>query len=86
MNAIECCQIVLDNKTAKLLRVKKDSENFEYDIKDMFSGNNKKWFVLDLFSASAVISVFNAVKPELKEKMKTCSIEKLCHIAFKVMR
>lgn len=82
MNAIQACQLVVSEKSCKLLRQRKD-EPLQFDVKDSFTGKRRGWFYLDHFTASAVTQVYNAVSEENKAKLARLPLPKLLTSVWK---
>lgn len=80
-------QIVAD-RGAQLVRVReKDaSGNWQYDCKPLFTGKKKGWFVLDLFTASAVQAVYNAINEGNRTKFDCIALPRLLDFVWKSVR
>lgn len=79
-------QKIVSEKTAVLIRPRQrinPSEPWEYDVKDMFTGKKKGWILLDLFTASRMQVVKDALKPESQEKFDAISLMKLVNFCMK---
>lgn len=57
---------VVSESTALLIRPRKDSwkpgDPREYDVKPMFTGNHRGWVILDLTTARAMDTVYEALR------------------------
>lgn len=66
MNIIDICQEVVNNKQCVKIkqRVKSGTSNQwevgEYDKAEYGEGHNRHWTLLDLFTASVLLNVYNA--------------------------
>jgi hypothetical protein len=78
MTNIEVCQDVMNNGFAYI----RDTPNVRgsYDLKR--TGKTKGWVLLDAFSASAVVAVYNALSEENKTKITRIPILKLINFCF----
>ena len=90
MTSVDCAKEVLTTSSCHLLRRReidtKDPDGKtipQYDIKPAFTGKKKGWFYLDLFTASAIMAVYNAVNDENKVKAARIPITKLADFAFR---
>jgi hypothetical protein len=63
MNGIEAARLVVSEKQAHLLRPRKDGG---YDVKPIGVGSARGWFLLDLFSASAIVKLYDIMSDEHK--------------------
>ena len=65
----------------------KDANNeWQYDVKELFSGRKKGWHILDSFSLSAIRAVYNAISDDSKAKFNRLSLPVLIDFAFKNTR
>ncbi len=59
---------VVDTKGCVLIRPRKEDhikgDLYHYDVKEAFQGNKKGWTLLDLFTASAMLKVYEALNKE----------------------
>jgi hypothetical protein len=85
VKGIDIAHQIVDTKTCHLVRPRKD-EPGEYDAKPLFTGNKRGWFYFDLFSASAVVQVYNALSPEAQAKYSLMSPPVMVDVAFKVLK
>jgi hypothetical protein len=80
-------EIIKDGKfQAKLIRVRKGhnkGENYEYDCKPLFSGNNRGWIILDGFTQSALKAVYDTLSEVMKLQFDQIHIMRLITFAFK---
>lgn len=71
---------------AKLIRLKKNQvkgEAIQYDVKPIFTGSKKGWIMLDTFTASAMLAVYNGLRPEMQEKFDKISLPRLIDFTWK---
>jgi len=66
MRFIDIAPQINETGTCHLLRKHKATDG--YDAKPFTVGNNRGWFYVDTFTASAVVSVFDALNEMNKEK------------------
>ena len=72
-------------KGCQLVRNRKDSPG-QYDCKDYYyAGKKKNWIYLDSFTASNVMNVYNAVKPEHKAQLEKLSLIRLVDFCWKLI-
>lgn len=87
MTGIEVARLVASTKGAHLFRQRRDvTDRHEYDVKEIFTGNKRGWTLLDLFSASAICSVWDALKPENQEKYARMNLPAMASTAFKLLK
>jgi hypothetical protein len=84
MTAIEAARLVTSTHTCHLLRPRKESPN-EYDAKPFLTGNKRGWFYLDLFSASAIVSVHDHLNESNKLKFSSIPLPQMAQFAFKIL-
>jgi hypothetical protein len=84
MTAIEAARKVYTEKSCHLLRPRKD-EPAQYDVKDAFTGKKRGWFYLDLFTASAIVKVHEAVNESNRAKLEKLPITTLARICFQMV-
>ena len=72
---------VVETKGCVLIRPRKEDHvkgnPWQYDIKEPFQGNKKGWTLVDLFTASAMLKVYEALKDENKGKFDRLHINTL---------
>lgn len=83
MTSIEVARRVVNEKSAYLFREKADGS---YDAKLFFAGSKRGWTCLDLFSASALVQVYDAVNEQNKEKLLSLPLAKAVRLAFKCIK
>ena len=84
MKAIEVARKVVAEKSLHVFRPKKDSPG-EYDAKPWGGGSKRGWTYLDLFSASAFVTVYDAVNAENQAKLDGFELGKAVAISFKLL-
>ena len=85
MQTIEVCRAVKQSG-CHLVRPRKDAPG-QYDAKPYADGGNKRgWFYLDSFSASAILTVYEALNEANKAKMESLPIPTAAKVAFKLLK
>lgn len=84
MTGIECAKQAA-SEGAQLLRARK-KEPGQYDCKPIFTGSKRGWFVLDSFSASAIVAVWNALNEENRAKFERLHVVSMAKLAFKFVK
>ncbi len=64
----------------------KETGTAQYDCKPMFTGSKKGWMLMDAFTASALLAVFNALKPESQARFDNIPLGKLVDFAWKQVK
>lgn len=82
MKFLEAAKMVVESKTAHLIRPRK-GEDMEYDAKPIFTGSKKGWTLLDTFTASAITSVAAIASPSTKDLMNSLKPSVVASVAFK---
>lgn len=78
MKASAIIEKVVNNKGCVLIRYREPiSKPYEYDVKEPFVGNKRGWVMLDLFTASAMNAVYNALSEDHKSKFDMIPFQKL---------
>jgi len=86
MKSIEVARLIVDTKTCHLLRPRK-GEYGQYDVKVFHQGGNKRgWAFWDLFSASAVVKVYDALSKENRAKYESMNPLRMVDVAFKLIK
>lgn len=83
MKAIEIARLV-KAQGVHVFRERK-GEPGTYDAKPFFTGSRRGWVVLDAFSASAIVTVFDALNEANRERYSTLTLTKMAHVAFKIL-
>lgn len=84
MNAIELAQKVVAEKQAHLFRMRKGTVD-QYDAVQ-YDHAKRGWAILDGYSASAILVVFNALNEANREKFAALPLTKMAMVAFKLMK
>jgi len=78
---------IVETKGCVLIRPRKEEHvkgtPWQYDLKGPFQGNKHGWTLLDLFTASAMLNVYNALKDENKTKFNQLHINTLVNFTWK---
>ncbi len=61
----------------------KETGTAQYDRKPLFTGSKKGWIALDITTASAMLAVYNALKPEHQAKFDNIPLGKLVDFVWK---
>jgi hypothetical protein len=85
MTALDAARKVVAEKQCALIRPRKDAPN-EYDFKEAFQGKKKGWFYLDLFSASAIAKVYDAINESNQAKLAALPIQRIASICFQMVK
>ena len=89
MKASEIVNHIVNTKSVALVRARKEEhikgQPIQYDIKESFTGKKKGWFYFDLFTASAVQQVFNAIKPENQKRFDCLPLPRLVDITWQLI-
>ena len=83
MTGIQAANQVVCEKQVHLMRPRK-GEPGQYDVKPYCEGSKRGWFYLDLFTASYITAVYNALNESNKAKFAAMPIQKMASVAFKV--
>lgn len=83
MNAIDICRKIVAEHQCHAVRHREGSE---YDAKPYGTGNHRGWLLIDGFSASAIVQVYDALNAENKVKFSGLDIAKMAKVAFKLCR
>ena len=91
MKISEIQRKVVDEKAALLIRPRKTHTTqdwvkgkvIEYDVKPLFTGKKKGWILLDLFTANAMVTCYEAIKDT--EKWDRIPVNRLVNFVWKVV-
>ncbi len=87
MEASRIIKEIVETKSCVLIRPRKEGHikatPWQYDVKEPFQGNKKGWTLLDLFTASAMLKVYEALKDENKTKFDQLYINTLVDFTWK---
>jgi len=91
MKISEITRQVVTEHSAVRIRYRKQAhvpgQPIEYDVKDMFGGNNRGWVLLDATTANAMNTIYNALeKEETRSKWDTIPVQKLVDFTWKNIR
>jgi hypothetical protein len=81
MTAIEAAREALANG-AQLVRPRKDQPG-QYDVKPLFTGNHRGWAILDSFSASAIVAVYDRLNEINRAHFESKSLVAIADWAFR---
>ena len=84
MNAIEAAKKVATEHQAVLVRERK-GEPGQYDVKELHNGSKRGWVILDGFTASAIVKVYEALNETNRGFFASMPIEKMARVAFKLI-
>jgi hypothetical protein len=84
MSAIEAARKVRDEKQCHLLRPRLN-EPGQFDAKPYGAGSKRGWFYLDLFTASAMVAVSEALNDENRKNFEALPILKMARVAMKLI-
>jgi len=82
MTTIEAARAVKESGTCHLIRLRKDSPG-QYDARPFGGGNKRGWAYLDLFTASAICAVYDALSEANREKYGRMPVQLAASFAFK---
>jgi len=85
MTIIETARKVTTDKSAQLVREHK-KELRRYDVKPLFTGSHRGWFILDLFTASAICAVADAINQENLAKFQELALPKVLKITWSLVK
>ncbi len=84
MVASEIIKRITEEKGCVLIRYREPiSKPYQYDVKEPFTGNKKGWVIVDLFTASAMMTVYNALSEINKPKFDLIPFNKLVDFTWK---
>lgn len=67
---------------AQLLRHR---EGNQYDCKPMFTGNNHHWTLMDSFTGSAIVQIYEALQPENQVKYMSLPLPRMLNVTWKIV-
>lgn len=78
---------VADEKAAVMMRSRGKAENGnrEYDVKPMFAGNKRGWFIMDTQTARAIQAVYGAINEDNRSKFDRIPLPALVSLAWKAV-
>jgi hypothetical protein len=86
MTIDDAVRTIVETNSAHLIRYRKDSVLSgiaQYDVK-AYEGSKRGWVLCDLFTASAIHAVFNALSEQNKAKARNMNVNKLAAFAMGV--
>lgn len=88
MTGIEVARSVVETKQAHLFRLRSDAQvaPYHYDARPYGAGAKRGWIVLDLYSASAIVKVWENINVYNREKFSKIFLTKMAEIAFQLMK
>lgn len=94
MNGIDVARKVSSEHSAMLYRARKDGAG--YDVKPLYcgtdgerpqgGGRSRGWILLDGFSASAIVAVYEVMNEAQRARYTALSILSMARVAFKVCK
>lgn len=84
MTALEVFRKCRADEACKVARQKKGQPG-QYDCKGFYEGSHRGWTVVDLFTASTVCQVHDALKPENQAKFASLPLVRMAEVAFAVL-
>lgn len=86
MTSVEAARLVVKSKTCHMVRRRK-GPSVQYDARPYHLGGKKKgWFYLDLFSASAVTAVYDALNEENRQRFAGLPLVTAVKVAFQLIQ
>ena len=80
MNIYEIAKRAVDTSSAQKLRHRSGNQ---YDCHtDVWTGNNRGWTLLDHFTASAIVQVYEALNPFNQERYINLPLQRLISITW----
>ncbi len=61
----------------------KETGTAQYDVKPLFTGKKKGWTIIDSFTASAMLAVYNALSPAMQVKFDNIPLGRLVEFTWK---
>lgn len=86
MRGIDVAAQVVGSRQCVIFRARPDGE---YDVKNIAEqGRNKSkkegWVILDLFTASAILTVWDALSAENRAKLERMPLQRMADVAWKL--
>ena len=85
MTGIEVAKQCNTEGGAMLFRPRK-AEPGQYDAKPWACGNKRGWVLLDTFSASAIVAVYDALNEKNRESYGRMPLQKMAMVAFRLVK
>ena len=82
MNIYEVAKKAVNEGSAQKIRHRGGNQ---YDCQEgIWTGNNRRWMLLDHFTASAIVQIYEALKPENQAKYVRLPLDRLLNITWKL--
>ena len=82
MTIYEIAKKAVDTGTAQALKHRGGNQ---YNCKDdMWQGNNRHWTLLDIFTASAIVQIYENIKLENQVKYMNLPLNKMIDVTWKI--
>lgn len=82
MTIYEIAKQAVDNGSAQKIRHRGGNQ---YDCQvGIWQGNNRHWMLLDHFTASAIVQIYEHLKPENQERYINLPLPKLLDVTWKL--
>lgn len=88
MKLYDACKQVMETKSLHLVRLRKrqeEGEPLQYDAKP-WEGNKRGWVLLDLFTASVVCRVYEAINEANKAKLDRLPVQKAVDVCYQLVK
>lgn len=87
MTITEIARRVRADKTCCYIRLRSGGkgEPKQYDMREAFGGNRRGWTLLDLMTASAILTVHDGVSDDWRSKMDTMPLRTLVDFCWRAV-
>ena len=85
MTGIEVARAVVQTNSCHVFRPRMGAAG-HYDAKPYFTGQKRGWVALDLFSASAIVNVYDALNEKNRTLFGGLDLPKMARVAFKLLK
>jgi hypothetical protein len=86
MTVYECCKFAITNQSAILIRHKDNyADGNQYDVKCWGQGNKHNWQFIDMFTAQAIITLYESLSGINQIKYMTLPLTKLVNVTWKMV-
>ena len=83
MNIYEIARKAVDEESAQKIRHR---EGNQYDCQEgIWTGNNRRWTLMDHFTASAIVQISENIKPENQAKYVDLPLGKLLDVTWSII-
>lgn len=83
MTIYEIAKRAVDTGSAQKIRYRKGNQ---YDCQDgIWTGNNRHWALLDHFTASAIVHIYENLKPENQTKYINLPLGRLLDVTWRIV-